>query len=66
MNGYITVKEASEKWLISVRNVQALCAAEKIKGALKLSNMWIIPEDAEYPVDGRIKSGKYISWRKSK
>ena len=65
MEGFITVKEASEKWKVSLRTVQALCAEGKIEGASKMANVWIIPEDAEYPGDGRIKSGKYINWRKT-
>ena len=60
MNGFITVKEAAEKWNIGVRRVNPLCLEGRIPGVSKLGNVWAIPEDAEKPTDERIKSGKYI------
>ena len=65
MEGYITVKEAAKKWGVSVRSVQALCADGKIAGATKVANVWVIQLDAEYPIDRRLKSGKYVNWRKT-
>lgn len=64
MNGYITVRDVAEKWNMSVRNIQNLCAAGKIDGAMKFGNAWAIPETAEQPQDGRIVSGSYRNWRK--
>lgn len=64
MNGYITVRDAVEKWNLSVRHVQNLCAAEKLDGVVKFGNAWAIPEDAEKPQDGRVSSGAYKNWRK--
>jgi len=64
MNGFITAKDAAEKWNMSVRNIQNLCAADKLEGAMKFGNAWAIPEDAEKPQDGRIISGSYKNWRK--
>ena len=60
---YMTIKETSELWGISIRRIQVLCKANKIEGAIKFGNEWAIPKDAKKPNDGRIKSGKYISWR---
>lgn len=60
MNGFITVKEAAEKWNIGVRRVNTLCLEGRIPGVSKLGNVWAIPEGAEKPTDERIKSGKYI------
>lgn len=60
MQGYMTLKEASEKWGISDRRINRLCLEERILGATKLGNMWAIPCDAEKPEDKRIKSGQYI------
>lgn len=57
---YITIKEAAEKWNLSVRRVQDICKAEMITGIKKFGHSWAIPADAEKPADGRIKSGKYI------
>lgn len=65
MTGFMTLKEASVEWGISARRINALCVEERIPGAQKLGNMWIIPIDAEKPKDERIKSGKYIKLDKS-
>ncbi len=55
--GYLSAKELAEKWNISRRRVQILCEEGRIDGAYKVSEVWIIPEDAEKPVDRR-KVGK--------
>ncbi|KJR46160.1 hypothetical protein UF75_3447 [Desulfosporosinus sp. I2] len=46
---YITVKEAVEKWGITARRVQVLCAQDKISGAIRFGNTWAIPKDAVKP-----------------
>ena len=56
----MTLKEASQKWGIGDRRINALCIEGRINGATKLGNMWAIPIDAEKPADARIKSGRYI------
>lgn len=53
MLSYISAKEAAEKWNISQRRVAILCSEERIKGAMMVGNMWIIPSNAEKPVDKR-------------
>ena len=63
MNGYMTLKEASQKWGLSVRWINVICSQNRIPGAERMGRMWIIPEDAECPTDRRIKNGKYIDWR---
>jgi hypothetical protein len=50
---YISAKEIAEKWNISRRRVQLLCEQNRIVGAFKVSDVWVIPEDAEKPMDGR-------------
>jgi hypothetical protein len=52
---YITPKEAGEKWGISDRRIQLLCKQGRIEGAYRLGWTWAIPEDAEKPVDGRLR-----------
>jgi hypothetical protein len=52
---FITAKEAGEKWGISDRRVQILCKQGRIKGAYRLGWTWAIPEDAEKPIDERLK-----------
>lgn len=52
---YMSAPQAAEKWGISERRVQILCKENRIPGASKLGYMWLIPKDAEKPVDGRTK-----------
>lgn len=46
---------------IGDRRINTLCLQGKIQGTFKISNTWAIPNNAEKPIDKRIKSGKYIS-----
>lgn len=55
---YMSAHEAAEKWGITKRRVQILCASNRIDDAVRVGNMWIIPTDAEKPADGRIKDEK--------
>lgn len=55
---YMSAHEAAEKWGITKRRVQMLCASNRIDEAVRVGNMWIIPTDAEKPADGRIKDEK--------
>lgn len=55
---YITTKDAAAKWGISDRRVLQYCTANRIDGAIKMGNMWLIPKSVEKPVDGRTKQGK--------
>ena len=57
---YLSIKQTSEKWDISVRRIQVLCSENRIPEAIKIGSYWAIPADAEKPDDKRIKSGKYI------
>jgi DNA-binding CsgD family transcriptional regulator len=50
---YISAIEASERWGISLRQVQRLLADNRIPGAKKYGRLWMIPDDAEKPVDQR-------------
>ena len=52
---YMTLKEASEKWNISPRMINYYCSAGRIPGAEKKGTVWLIPKDAEKPIDGRRK-----------
>ena len=56
--GYITTNQASDKWGISQRRVQVLCAEGRIDGVFKLGEAWAIPEDAPKPIDSRIRQNK--------
>jgi len=46
---YITVREAAEKWGVTPRRVQILCAQERIKGAYRFGKSWMIPSRAILP-----------------
>lgn len=50
---YLSSKEVANKWGISSRRVQILCEEGRIGGAFKLSEVWVIPKDAEKPADRR-------------
>lgn len=56
---YISALEASEKWGVSLRQVQRLLAGNRIPRAKKCGRSWMIPEDAEKPADPR--KGKKLS-----
>ena len=50
---YLTAKEVAEKWGISQRRVAVLCSEGRVAEAIMLGNMWVIPNTAEKPEDGR-------------
>lgn len=52
---YMSAREAAEKWNISQRRVSILCSESRIPDVAMLGNMWIIPRNAEKPVDARMK-----------
>ena len=58
---YLTAQEAANKWNISARRVQRLCREERIDGVINVNRVWLIPKDAEKPVDGRTKQGKELT-----
>ena len=60
MMEYLSIKQTSKKWGITVRRIQILCIEGGIPGATKIVSYWAIPADAEKPNDKRIKSGKHI------
>jgi LuxR family maltose regulon positive regulatory protein len=49
VNGYMSVREAAERWNITVRQVQKLCSEGRIDGVTRFSNTWAIPEGASKP-----------------
>ena len=57
---YMTLKEASEKWGITPRQINYLCAGGRILGAVKVATIWHIPKDAEKPADKRRKENKSL------
>lgn len=64
MNDYVTIKEIAERWGVSTRRVQKMCAEGIIPGVIKFGRDWAIPRDSEKPIDRRITTGEYKNWRK--
>lgn len=69
MTGFMTASEAATKWNISHRRVITLCSENRITGVATLGNMYIIPADAEKPIDARttryegcVKAKPFIKW----
>ena len=58
---YIKVSQAAKKWGISSRRVRLLCSENKIEGVKRQGNLYMIPDNAPKPVDGRKHKGKSIS-----
>lgn len=56
---YMSAREAADKWGISQRRVAVLCSENRITNASMVGNIWIIPSDAEKPIDAR--STRYTS-----
>lgn len=55
---YMTLKEASEKWGVTPRQINYLCAGGRIPGAVKMATIWLIPKDVQKPQDKRYKKNK--------
>ena len=71
MNGYISVKEAAQRWDISTRQVQKLCNAGRIEGVIQFSSTWAIPENTPKPTRTAvskqgIKKQLKTQWRMTK
>ena len=63
-NEYISVSQFAQKFNMDVGNIRKLIAQGRIP-AIKIGNQWAIPSNTMPPADKRIKSGKYINWRKN-
>jgi len=50
---YKSVAQIAEQWGISDRRVRILCQQGKIDGVIRKGRTWLIPADAEKPLDGR-------------
>ena len=63
MEGFMTVKEAAELKHLSTGHIRQLCIDNKLKGAHKMGNQWIIPEKTirEYEPDPK---GFAVVWER--
>lgn len=53
MEGYLSIREAAEKWGVSERRINQYCSEGRIPGAEQFGGAWAIPADAEKPGDPR-------------
>lgn len=65
MMDFLTIKEVAEKWNVTPRRIQKMCADGRIPGAKKFGRDCAIPADTEKPIDARVKTGQYRNWRKN-
>ena len=56
--GYLTVKQVAEHWGVTVRQVQRLLIKDRIQGAKKLGNTYLIPVAATKPKDLRVRANR--------
>ena len=55
---YMSCPEAAEKWGISERRGEITFKKNRIPGVSKIGYMWLIPKDAEKPLDKRKKDNR--------
>ena len=58
---YMTLKEASKIWGVTPRWINYYCSSGRILGAIKMGTIWLIPKNAEKPIDGRTKQGRKLN-----
>lgn len=51
---YLTASEIADKWNISSRMVAYYCEKGRIDGAIKKGKTWLVPENANKPLDKRM------------
>ena len=52
VEGYMTTKEAAEKWGLSRRQVQIHCQKKRIPGVITVGTNYLIPSNASRPLYG--------------
>ena len=50
---YLSSAEIAKKWNVSQRRVAVFCKEGRVQGAVLIGRMWMIPKDAEKPIDPR-------------
>ena len=59
---YLSVTQYAKETGKDVGNIRRMLISGRLEGK-KVGNHWIIPADAVYPADLRVKSGHYRNWR---
>ena len=52
---YLTVKETAQRWGVSVRTVNMHLNAGRVAGAVRKEHGWLVPANAQKPIDRRRK-----------
>ena len=60
---YWKIRDVAERWNITPRRVQTLCAQGRIEGAVRFGRDWLIPKHAKRPGDGRTKTEQQLQAR---
>lgn len=66
MGTFITVAEIAAKWNISENRVTVLCRENRITNAKKENGRWLIPADADKPIDNRLQQSNQEKRNKAK
>ena len=64
MPEYVSVTQFANMHGLQDSNVRKLIRQGRLPEAFKVGNSWVIPADAKKPEDLRVKTGRYIGWRK--
>ena len=62
MSEYLTVSQYAQASGKDPGNIRRMLIKGILQGE-KVGNQWLIPKDAVYPEDGRIRSGRYRNGR---
>ena len=57
---YKSAGQMARRWNISQRRVQILCSENRITGAFKVGEIWVIPDNASKPVDLRKRKNSFV------
>ena len=55
---YLTVKETAQRWGVSVRTVNMHLNAGRVAGAVRKEHGWLVPANAQKPIDRRRKQAE--------
>lgn len=64
MDKYISVSQYAQNTGKDPGNIRRMLIAGRLPGK-KIGNQWVLKENAEYPMDSRIKSGQYRNQRRA-
>lgn len=64
MKGFISIREAAQKWDVSERRVNQYVSQGRVPGVERFGRSWAIPADAEKPGDPRRAAHSGTSWCK--